>query len=384
MRIGIDISALTINHTGVANYSLSLLKYILKIDKKNKYLLFAFVSSNKALRKLKEYSLDIFPNVELKIYRLNSGILRRVWNFIPFIPADFLYRKIDFLHLSDMVFLPLRSIPTIATVYDMTPSLFPEFHFARNISFHNIRNKFIAKKSKLVITISENSKQDIISLLGIPSRKIRVIYGAASSSFKPISNNAHITKVLSKYHLKQGNYLLFIGSLEPRKNVEGILEAFALIRNKVKSSFQIVLIGQKAWGWTSIKKTIKRLNLDSQVVVTGYVPDADLPDIINGARMFVYPSFYEGFGLPILEAMACGIPIISSNTSSLPEVIGDSGLMVNPKDNNQLASYMLQIVSSEKLHATLSKKALERAKLFSWKNSAQKTLNVYEEMKRFI
>lgn len=384
MRIGIDISAFTINHTGVANYSLSLLKNILRIDKNNKYLLFAFASSNEAVRKLNETSLDMFPNVELKIYRLNSGILRRVWNFIPFIPADFLYRKIDFLHLSDMVFLPLRKIPTIATIYDMTPALFPEFHFARNISFHNKRNKFIAKKSRLVITLSENSKQDIISLLGIPSRKIRVIYGAANSSLKPISNKTYIGKVLNKYHLRESNYVLFMGSLEPRKNVEGILEAFSLIRNKIISSFQIVLIGQKAWGWTGIKKTIKRLNLDSQVVVTGYVPSEDLPVIINGARMLAYPSFYEGFGLPVLEAMSCGTPVITSNTSSLPEVVGKYGHMVDPKDYATLSQYMLKIINNQKFYNLLSKKALERSKAFSWKAAAEKTLNAYEEMGRII
>lgn len=382
MTVGIDISALTIKRTGVGNYSLSVLESLLSLDKKNNYVLFAFVFSGESF--IRESSLVKFPNVKLKIYRTHRGFLRRLWHFIPFISADYFYKGIDFLHLSDIFYLPTRRIPTLATIYDLTPSLFPYYHYQRNIEFHNRRNEFITKHSRLVITLSQNSKKDINNVLGIPTSKIRVVPGAISEKYYPIKNRTLIQKVLKKYHLKKRQYFLFIGTIEPRKNIEGILHAYAKIRNQLKSPFKVVIIGEKAWGWKNLQKNIRKLNLEKEILVTGYVPDADVVPIINGAKIFIYPSFYEGFGLPVLEAMACGIPVISSNTSSLPEVIGDSGFMVHPNDHDKLASYMLQITYDAKLHAELSKKALERAKLFSWKSSAKKTLKIYGEMKEFI
>lgn len=382
MTIGIDISALTIKRTGVGNYSLSILESLLSLDKKNKYVLFAFVFSGESL--IRESSLVKFPNVKIKTYRTHRGFLRRLWHFIPFISADFFYKGIDFLHLSDIFYLPTRRIPTLATIYDLTPSLFPQYHYERNIKFHNRRNKFITKSSKLVITLSQNGKKDIGNVLGIPSNKIHVVPGAVSEKYCPIKDRAVVQKVLKKYNLKDGEYFLFIGTIEPRKNIELLLQAYGKIRNRLRSHFKVVIIGEKAWGWKNLQKNIKKLNLEKEILVTGYVPDADIVPIINGAKIFIYPSFYEGFGLPVLEAMACGIPVISSNTSSLPEIIGDSGLVVNPKDYNKLGYYMLKITNDPKLYIELSKKALERAKLFSWKNSAKKTLKVYEEMKEFI
>jgi len=382
MTIGIDISALTVRHTGVARYSLSVLESLLSLDRKNKYILFAFVFSGESL--IKESSLVKFPNAELKIYRTHRGLLRRLWHFIPFISADFFYRGVDFLHLSDIFYLPTRNIPTVATIYDLTPSLFPDYHYSRNIDFHNRRNKFISERSKLVITLSENSKRDIRKVLDIPNSRIRVIPGGISNKYHPIKSKKSIENIQKKYNLHYGKYFLFIGTLEPRKNVEGLLEAYAKIRSRLPSSFNVVLIGKKAWGWKNIQNTIKKLNLYKSVITPGYLPDDDLIAIINGAKLFTYPSFYEGFGLPVLEAMACGIPVVSSNTSSLPEVIGDGGVMVDPKDYNKLGYYMLKIAEDARLHAELSKKALDRARLFSWRNSAQKMLKVYEEMKRFI
>jgi len=382
MTIGIDISALTVRHTGVARYSLSVLESLLSLDRKNKYILFAFVFSGEFL--IKESSLVKFPNVELKIYRAHRGFLRRLWHFIPFISADFFYRGVDFLHLSDIFYLPTRNIPTIATIYDLTPSLLPIYHYSRNIDFHNRRNKFIAQHSKLIITLSESSKKDITNVLNIPDNIIRVIPGAASDKYHPIKDKKIIKRVLQKYNLQYGLYFLFIGTLEPRKNVEGILEAYAKIRNQLQSHFKVVLVGKRAWGWKNIQKTINKLNLYKDVVVTDYIPDKDIIYIINGAKLFIYPSFYEGFGLPVLEAMSCGIPVITSNTSSLPEVVGKYGQMVNPKDYSTLSRYMLRLINDQKFYNLLSKQSLKRSKTFSWKKAAKKTLEAYEEMGRTI
>lgn len=379
MRIGIDISALTVPRTGVGNYSLSLLETLLSRDKKNEYILFAFVFRGES--NILNSPLVKFPNVSLKLYRVHRGVLRRLWHFIPFFSADLFYKGIDFLHMSDIFYLPTKKVPTIATIYDMTPSLFPSYHYKRNIQFHYRRNRYIAKNSKLVITLSESSKKDIYQILKIPSKQIRIVPGGVSKDYRRIKNNMTVKKLLNKYELKKNEYFLFIGTLEPRKNIETILEAFSQTGLQ-KKGFKVVLVGQRGWGYKSIVERINNLNLNDSTIITDYIPKNDVVLLMNGAQSFVYPSYYEGFGLPVLEAMACGIPVITSNSSSLPEVVGDCGIMTNPSDYKQLAFHMLELVNKPKLHARLSEKSLKRAKIFTWENSAEKLLDIYEEMGR--
>lgn len=193
-----------------------------------------------------------------------------------------------------------------------------------------------------------------------------------------------VRNLLDKYRLQQGAYGLFVGTLEPRKNVETILEAFARIQSQLDPTFKIVLVGKRAWGWESIRATLRRLKLTRKVVVTGYVPAKVLPLLYSGAKVFLYPSYYEGFGLPVLEAMACGIPVITSNTSSLPEIVGNSGIMLEPKNSEELAKQMLRLIQDEEYHSEWARKGLARAQWFSWETAASKTLAAYREMEELL
>jgi len=375
---GIDISGFKKQSSGTGTFSLSLLQNVISLDKRNTFLFYGFSLSDPS--EIKDYFKANSSNVRVKLYPLYPAIVRRVWNACPLLSADILYKHVDMLHISDNFFLPIKKIPLVATIYDMTPRLFPQFHTSRNIFFHRKRNNFIAEHAKRIITVSENSKKDIAKIFPILSDKIVVVYGAANKKFRLIKDDKFIRRILATYHLDYKKYILFVGNLEPRKNVEGLLDAFALLKKKMKIIYTLALVGQKAWGWNNIQKKIDKLQLGSSAVTTNYIPLDDLVAVYNGAKIFVHPSFYEGFGFPILEAMACGIPVITSNSSSLPEVVGNAGITVDPQDIKKLSLSMLELLENEKMQIFYTKKSLKRVHQFSWKKSAEKVLRVYEEV----
>jgi glycosyltransferase involved in cell wall biosynthesis len=227
----------------------------------------------------------------------------------------------------------------------------------------------------MIISISHHTKYDMLKHFKIPEDKIKVIHLAANECYKPLKED-EIYKINEKYSLNHP-YILYVGGLEPKKNIPTLLKAFYKLK-KHDVNHKLVITGEKRWNYKSIFETIDKLNLQKEVIFTGYIPDEDLPALYNAADLFVYPSLYEGFGLPPLEAMACGTPVITSNTSSLPEVVGDAGIMVNPYDIDELTNKMYKVLTNEGLTEELSKKGLERAKLFSWKKCAEETLNTYK------
>ena len=183
--------------------------------------------------------------------------------------------------------------------------------------------------------------------------------------------------IFKKYQLPR-SYLFYVGNISKHKNVDKIIEAFKKIKSK--TNYKLVIAGKLSFGSKDIKKKIKDLDLQDDVIFTGYVPEEDLPALYNGASLFVYPSFYEGFGLPPLEAMQCGCPVITSNTSSLPEVVGNAGIMVDPNDVDELAKQMERVLTNKKLQQKMRKAGLKQAKKFSWEKCARETLKVYEEV----
>lgn len=216
---------------------------------------------------------------------------------------------------------------------------------------------------------------DIIRYFKIPENKIKVIYLGVDEDYKPLSET-EIRKVRQKYHLNYP-FILYVGSLISHKNIPTLIKAFYKLK-KYGLPHKLVITGKRGWKYKNIFEIISKLNLQKDVVFTGYVQREDLPALYNAADLFVYPSLYEGFGLPPLEAMACGTPVITSNTSSLPEVVGNAGIMVDPYDIDGLAKAMYEVLTNEGLRAELRKRGLERAKMFSWKKTAEETLNVYK------
>jgi glycosyltransferase involved in cell wall biosynthesis len=265
----------------------------------------------------------------------------------------------------------------IVTIHDLIQILFPNENQKIVYICQKMMFPKIVQSIDKIISDSHHTKQDIIKHFKIPEDKIKVIHLAASENYRPL-NEKEIINIKQKYNLNYP-FILYVGTLEPRKNIPTLLKALYKLK-KQGIKHKLVITGKKGWKYKSIFETIDKLNLQKDVIFTGYVPDEDLPALYNAADLFVYPSLYEGFGLPPLEAMQCGTPVITSNTSSLPEVVGDAGIMVNPYDVDELANKMYEVLTNDGLREELSKKGLERAKLFSWKKCAEEHLKVYEEV----
>ncbi|UXM85418.1 glycosyltransferase family 4 protein [Methanococcus aeolicus] len=364
MKIGIIANSLNPPRTGVGNVLYNVLKNIPKRKYKNFYLI-NYEKNN------------IFPETN-KIIIKNPFKMAKTFLWYQTLPMKNELKELDIIHNP-------YQLPTffnfkqkyILSVLDIIQILFPkEIKKSVYISQKIMLSKSIQSADK-IISISHHTKNDIIKHFKIPKDKIKVIHLAANENYKPL-NEKEIDKIKQKYNLNYP-FILYVGTLEPRKNIPTLLKAFYKLKKR-GIIHKLVITGKKGWKYKSIFETIEKLNLQKDVIFTGYVPDEDLPALYNAADLFVYPSIYEGFGLPPLEAMQCGTPVITSNTSSLPEVVGDAGIMVNPYDVDELANKMYEVLTNDGLREELSKKGIERAKLFSWKKCAEEHLKVYEEV----
>lgn len=273
-----------------------------------------------------------------------------------------------------------NNLPRVLTIYDLLPILTPH-NFTNNIyyKFKSIIHSIDLEKD-WITCISENTKQDFCDYTGMNPDRVFVTPLAASDNFYPIINPDIISQKLIEYSIPPKPYLLSLCTLEPRKNLSFLLRCFARILAQDPSlDLNLVLVGVSGWKNNDIFQTIRDNSiLRNHVIFTGYIPDRDLSAIYSGALAFVYPSLYEGFGLPPLEAMQCGTPVITSNTSSLPEVIGDAGIMIDPKNSDDLCQAMLDVINSQSLRNQLSQKGINRAKQFSWSKCAEETIKIYK------
>jgi glycosyltransferase involved in cell wall biosynthesis len=231
--------------------------------------------------------------------------------------------------------------------------------------------------AKAIIAISKSTKKDLIESYNLPEEKIFVTPLAAGEQYNSLIKDQD-KQILNKYHLKLP-FILFIGTIEPRKNIQGLIKAFDLLFLQKKINHQLVLIGKKGWKSDPIFDLINKVKSKKKIKYLNFVNDQDLPSFYRSAQVFVYPSFYEGFGLPPLEAMKSGCPVIISKTSSLPEVVGKAGLLVNPQSNNDLVSKIDQVIKDQKLRQKMIQDGLIQAKKFSWQKTASLTLAVYQK-----
>ncbi|AXI24805.1 glycosyl transferase family 1 [Methanofervidicoccus sp. A16] len=306
--------------------------------------------------------------------------------FYPKIVKNSLRKDTDLVHVwsQEEAFIINKfkfNTKTIVTCLDIIPILYKKNNGLIYASFIKYSLKGM-KKSDRIITISKHVKNDLVRHFSISEEKINVIYLGVNEHYKPIPEN-EIEKIKYKYNLKFP-FILYVGSEQPRKNFPTLIKAFYKLKTKYGfNNIKLVKAGNpqiSKYKRKHIMKLIDKLNLQKDIIFTGYVPEEDLPALYNAADLFVYPSIYEGFGLPPLEAMACGTPVITSNTSSLPEVVGDAGIMVDPYDVDGLSKAMYEVLTNDGLREELRKKGLERAKLFSWKECAEEHLKVYEEV----
>jgi glycosyltransferase involved in cell wall biosynthesis len=231
-----------------------------------------------------------------------------------------------------------------------------------------------------VIALSEYARNDIVNTYQVSPDKISVIPLAAGDHFRPIADEEELQRVRQTYGI-EGEYMLSVGAIQPRKNLGRLVAAYSHLRDaKPEGKLpKLVLAGKCAWLYDETLSAIKELELSDSIILTGYVPESDLPALYSGALCFIYPSYFEGFGLPPLEAMQCGVPVIVGDRTSLPEVVGDAGVLVDPFDINALAAAIGKVISDSDLRAKLSVQGLARAKLFEWRETARQTLAVYQK-----
>ena len=274
-------------------------------------------------------------------------------------------------------FLPFRfKGPTITTVHDLSWIRFPEAHPAERVRAMNRYFEPGLRRSSLILTDSAFVKQEIMEVFGLPSEQILPIPLGVSPLFRPLSVQ-ETAAVREPHGLAHGNYLLTVGTLEPRKNLIAALRAYAQLPETTRRAFPLVLAGLKGWHSDALDRELSPLLAGGQVRLTGYLSREDLAALIAGATALVYPSIYEGFGLPPLEAMACGVPTIVSNVASLPEVVGDTGLLVDPNDHAALRDAMASLIESPATRAELAARSLARAALFTWDKCFEQTLAAY-------
>lgn len=359
MRIGIDISQI-VYQTGVSRYTSELVKHLLKIDPNNHY--FFYAGSLRQRQILRSFLTEIRTSkTSAAISWLSPHLADLFWNRLNLLPPD-TGRNLDIFHASNWA-LPKTKAKLITTIHDLTFLKYPQTHTPYSVAVHTRHLTRAKKYADRIIAVSESTKKDLIDY-GIPEEKISVIYEAANPIFKPVDP----CSVKAKYGLTE-DYFLSVGTLEPRKNLKRLIEAFSALLpvRQAGHTSQLAIAGPIGWGGS--------LKTASNVKFLGFVPDEDLAGLYSGAKAFVYPSLYEGFGLPVLEALSCGCPVITSNLSSLPEVGGDAAIYVNPKSVTEITKAMMAI---QKM--SLSQKALVQAKKFSWEKTARDTLKLYQEV----
>lgn len=284
---------------------------------------------------------------------------------------------VQLLHSTAYVQPLLCPTRSVVTIHDLSFILMPETFKRGNQLYLSALTRISARRADRVIAVSENTRQDVIRLLGVTPSKVEVVHHGIEPEFRPIEPS-----VVEGFRRRRGlpdRYVLHLGTLEPRKNLPTLLRAFAQARREYGLSHELVLGGGKGWGYQQIFDLVDSLGLKGKVHFPGFVPLAELPLWYNGASLFAYPSRYEGFGMPPLEAMACGTPVLTSSRSSLPEVLGGAGLLVDPDSVPALADELGRVLGDEARLADLRERGLRRAATFSWNETARRTVRIYRQ-----
>jgi glycosyltransferase involved in cell wall biosynthesis len=361
MKIAIDAHSLGTGSGGNEIYTENLINALSQIDKENEYTIYTNPDT----------ILTLPANYKIIKIKTKNRWLRPLY-------LKYLIEKNSPDVYHSQYFLPLScNRASIITIHDASFLTHPEWFTNREKFIFNFLNNSI-KKSKKIIAVSGFLKSELLKFFDIEKYKIDVIYNGVSEIFKPDISDSLISKIKLKYSLPD-NYILYVGRFNVRKNISILIKAFSFFKRRNKIDFKLVLVGKKDWKSQNLKKLVSKLNLSDKVKFIDYLPYSDLPAIYKNAKLFVFPSFYESFGLPPLEAMACGIPCITANTSAFPEITQDATLKINPNDAEELAAAIERLIFDQSLINSYIAKGLELTKQFTWAKTAKKTLDTYRE-----
>ncbi len=375
MKIAIDVSQIVYEGTGVANYTYQLVKKLISIDRENRYLLFGLSLRQKSILISFFEELKILNNtIETKIIPLPQRLGNFIWNNLHIYKLENMIGDFDLYHSSDWIEFPTRS-KKVTTIHDLIILKHPYLSHPDIVKTQKRKLNWVAKETDLILADSLSTKADIEKYLKVKTGKIEVVNPGIDKIYQPQSTEA-VNWIRHKYQIP-GEYILMVGTLEPRKNLELVITAFerflnhSLISSRRKP-IEMVVAGKYGWGEKpAANKNIKLL---------GYVDKKELPSLYSGAKVLIYPSLYEGFGLPVLEAMACGCPVISSNQGSLKEIVNEAALLVDTQTGEDITNKLTQIFIDEDLRKALIEKGLNNVRKFDWDRSAEKIISLYNKL----
>ena len=370
LRIAIDAHSVGTGLAGNESYATNLIEALAEIDRVNDYTL--YVTRSEAFERFS----NRWPNFTVRATLPHTPLIR-----IPLtLSAELRRNPVDVLHVQ-FTAPPFAPCPVVVSIHDLSFEHLPQTFKRRSRTQLRLTVRRSARQASHVLALSDYARRDIIATYNVRPENVSVIPLAAPAHFGPVQDERELQRVRQTYGIET-DYILSVGSIQPRKNLNRLIAAYSRLRRAQpeRKLPQLVLVGKRAWLYDETLRIIKELEVGNSVILTGYVPEADLPALYSGALCFVYPSYFEGFGLPPLEAMKCGAPVIVGNKTSLPEVVGDAGLLVDPFDVDEIAFAIKKVIDDSNLRASLRVKGLERAGLFDWRDTDRQNFAVYRNV----
>lgn len=383
MRIGIDIRCLTDGkRTGVEEYTINLLENIFELDQKNQYILF-INSYNKT--HFDERIFSHFKNVKVRQFHWPNKLLNFCFWYFRWPQIDKMIGGVDIFFMPNINFVSLsKNVKLVLTIHDLSFELCKQtFSLKRRIWHSFINPRALCARADQIISVSDSTKQDLMHNFKIPEDKIQRVYNAVSHEMQRLDrNDPKLLDAKERYHLPF-NFIFYLGTVEPRKNIPAIVKAYDQLRklnNPQLDKYKLVIAGGRGWKIDSILHEMKGAKFTDDIIFTSCITNEDKAAVYTLASLFVYPSFFEGFGIPVLEAMRCGLPVITSNCSSLPEVVGAGGIMIDPDKPDELFLAIKEVLLDRGLHEKLSQSSQQQSIRFNWRTSAREVLGLFAKL----
>ena len=382
MRIGLDGGPLYRPETGIGRYTLELVRALAAHAHDVELRVFANLAA------VRTEIPDLGQGVRVVNPRIPDRILKAAWRLVGYPPVEAFLGEVDVFHASDWIHPPLRRARMVCTVHDLGPLEHPEWYAPEVTRHFEALHRSVVQRADRVVAVSGATREAFVRLLGADAERVHVVHSGISADFAPVAEGA-AREIAARYAVRRP-YVLYVGSRERRKNLLGLLHAFARVAER-RPEPSLVLVGARphveardvqgaqSWSGTEIEDAVASLGMADKVRILGMVPRAHLPALYSAASLFAFPTLYEGFGFPGLEAMACGAPVVASNRSAVPEVLGDAALLADPEDADAFGGAMLRVLEDDALAAELRSKGAARARTFTWERAARETLEVYRD-----
>lgn len=380
MRIGIDYTAAVRQGAGIGRYTRNLIRALAQLDTENQYILFVAGGWGEG------DGLGPWPDsFQVRAIPLSDRWVHILWQRLRLpVPVQAITGALDLFHSPDFVLPPTGRTPSILTVHDLSFLRVPQFFVP---GFREYLERAVSRavdRAACILADSESTRVDLMQLMAVEPERVTVLYPGVEPRFRPVKEADMLAAVRARYDLP-GRFILGLSTVQPRKNFDGLIEAFRRLLARSAdgpeiADLHLVIAGGKGWMYEDTLALVKRAGLEGRVHFPGFVAEADLPALYCLAGAFAFPSWYEGFGLPVLEAMACGTPVVAADNSSLPEVVGEAGLLVDAGDPDALSEALGRLLRDEALQGRLFRAGLDQARRFTWEEAAQQLLHVYKSL----